>query len=103
MALLSGARNHKNSQLAQEIYDRMNKLFPQLKDSWMAASILLANTYTLSGDIGKSTDIKIGLAQSGVKKKSGLSWTTTTNGKYYVSLQYFLFVSTKRKNERTSV
>ena len=86
MALLSGARNHKNSQLAEEIYDRMSKLFPQLKDSWISASVLLANTYTSIGDIGKATDVKMQLAQSGLKKKGGRSWTTTSNGKYYVSL-----------------
>ena len=64
----------------------MNKLFPQLKDSWMSASVLLANTYTSIGDIGKATDVKMQLAQSGLKKKGGRSWTTTSNGKYYVSL-----------------
>ena len=86
MALLSGARNHKTLELAQEIYHRMNKLFPGLKESWMAASILLANTHTSAGDFGKATDIKVELAQSGVKRKGGLSWTTTASGKFYVSL-----------------
>ena len=91
MAILSGARNHKNSQLAEEIYNRMKKLFPQLQDLWVSASILVANTYSLLGDMGKATDIKIELAQSGLKRKSGLSWTTTSNGKYYVSLMHFFF------------
>ena len=86
MAVLSGARNHKNSQLAEEIYNRMKKLFPQLQDLWLSASILVANTYSLLVDMGKATDIKSELAQLGLKRRSGLSWTTTSNGKYYVSL-----------------
>ena len=86
VALLSGSRTSKNSRLAEEIYDRINKLFPKLKDSWVSASVLLANTYASTGDLGKATDIKKEIAQSGLKKRSGLSWTTTSNGKYYVSL-----------------
>ena len=96
MALLSGARNHKNSQLAEEIYNRMKKLFPRLQHSWVSASVLLANTYSSSGDVGKATDIKIELVQSGLKKTSALSWTTTNNGKYYVSLMHFFFSEEKK-------
>ncbi|CAF4874568.1 unnamed protein product [Rotaria sp. Silwood1] len=74
-ALLSGARNDKNSKLAQDIVDRMHKLFPDFKNSLVSASILLANVYASSGAMEKTTDIKIQLHTSGAKKKVGLSLT----------------------------
>ncbi|CAF4001353.1 unnamed protein product, partial [Rotaria magnacalcarata] len=74
-ALLSGARNAKNSKLAQEVVDRMQKLFPDLKSSLLPASILLANVYASSGDIEKATDIKIELNKSGGKKQIGITMT----------------------------
>ncbi|CAM4770811.1 unnamed protein product [Rotaria magnacalcarata] len=75
MALLSGARNQKNSKLAQEVVDRIRKLFPDVKGSLLPASILLANTYASSGDIEKATNIKIELHKSGAKKKAGATLT----------------------------
>ncbi|CAM4965538.1 unnamed protein product [Rotaria socialis] len=75
MALLSGARNEKNSKLAQQVVDRMQKLFPDLKSSLLPASILLANVYASSGDIEKATDIKIELHKSGGKKQIGITMT----------------------------
>ncbi|CAF4692710.1 unnamed protein product, partial [Rotaria socialis] len=75
MALLSGARNQKNSKLAQEVVDRIRKLFPDVKGSLLPASILLANTYASSGDIEKATNIKIELHKSGAKKKAGVTLT----------------------------
>ncbi|CAF4728544.1 unnamed protein product, partial [Rotaria magnacalcarata] len=74
-ALLSGARNQKNSKLAQEVVDRIRKLFPDVKGSLLPASILLANTYASSGDIEKATNIKIELHKSGAKKKAGATLT----------------------------
>ncbi|CAF4242472.1 unnamed protein product, partial [Rotaria magnacalcarata] len=65
VALLSGARNQKNSKLAQEVVDRIRMLFPDVKGSLLPASILLANTYASSGDIEKATNIKIELHKSG--------------------------------------
>ncbi|CAF1456564.1 unnamed protein product [Adineta ricciae] len=82
MALLSGARNDKNAQLAQNIYDRMKTLFPSTKDPLTAAEVLLANTYASSGDIGKAADIRIQHMKSGVKKKIGTS-TTVVDGEIY--------------------
>lgn len=84
MALLSGARNDKNTQLAQNICDRLKRLFPSTKDSLTAADVLLANTYASSGDIGKASDIRIQLTKSGAKKKIGTS-TTVVDGEIYVS------------------
>ncbi|CAF4583839.1 unnamed protein product [Rotaria sp. Silwood2] len=74
-ALLSGARNDKNSKLAQDVVDRMHKFFPDFKNSLVSASILLANVYASSGAMEKATDIKIQLHTLGAKKKVGLSLT----------------------------
>ncbi|CAF1012481.1 unnamed protein product [Adineta ricciae] len=43
MALLSGARNAKNLDLAEKTFHRIQKHFPQLKHRIVAASVLLAN------------------------------------------------------------
>ena len=85
MALLSGARNVKNNNLSQQLYDRMKKHFPQSKDPLISASILLANVYASTGNIDKASDIRIRLNQSGAKKKMGLT-STVVNGQVYVSL-----------------
>ncbi len=85
MILLSGARNVKNSNLSQNIYDRMKKLFPQMVNSLLSAAILLANTYASSGEMDKASNIRIQLNKSGIKKKIGLSWTSV-NGQLFVSL-----------------
>ncbi|CAF1622168.1 unnamed protein product [Adineta ricciae] len=82
MALLSGARNEKNSDLAQNVYNRMKILFPLTKDSLTSASVLLANTYASIGDIKKSSDIRMGLHRSGAKKKVGKSMTVV-DGEVY--------------------
>ena len=84
MILLSGARNVRNSNLSQNIYDRMKKLFPQMVDPLGTAAILLANVYASSGEIDKASAIRIQLNKSGIKKKIGHSWTSV-NGQIFVS------------------
>ena len=84
MSFLSGTRNQKNSQLAQQTYDRMRKCFPQSKDLLTSGSTLLANVYQATGDLEKAFQIRHQMTQSGLKKKSGLSWTAV-NGQIYVS------------------
>ena len=74
-----------NTDLSQNVYDRMKKLFPQMTNPLIAAAVLLANVYASSGDIDKALDIRIQLNQSGVKKKIGLSWTVV-NEQLFVSL-----------------
>ena len=86
MALLSGARNDKNSYLSQKVFDRMKNLFPNVKNSLVPASILLANVYASSGDIEKATDIKVQLHRSGAKKQVGIT-VTELDGKLLVSLK----------------
>jgi hypothetical protein len=85
VALLSGARNEKNSHLSQQVFDRMKKRFPEVGNSLPAALVLLANTYASSGDMEKASNIQIQLSRSSVKKTIGLSWTVV-NGQYFVSL-----------------
>ncbi|CAM4802829.1 unnamed protein product [Rotaria magnacalcarata] len=80
--LLSGARNQKNTKLSQEVVDRMQKLFPNMKSSLVPASILLANVYASAGDIEKATDIKIELHKSGCKKQIGVT-VTDIDGKLW--------------------
>lgn len=72
VVLLSGVRNDRNSHLAQEIYERMKKHFSQSHDVLISVAILLANVYGSIGDIDKTSEIRIQLAKSGVKKKN---WT----------------------------
>ena len=60
MALLAGARNEKNCDLSQDIYNEMKKLFPTMKDSLTAAAVLLANTY--------ASDIPFELSRSASKE-----------------------------------
>ena len=84
MALLSGARNQRNSSLSEQIYHRIEKNFPNYKQEMIPATILLANTYQASGNIEKARYIKNKLNVEGAKKKQGLTWTEV-NGKIFVS------------------
>ncbi len=86
VALLSGARNEKNSSLAALVFDRMKQLFPDLPKSLTSASVLLANVYGALGELEKASDIRYKLIKSGVKKQIGIS-STVLNGRFYVSLE----------------
>jgi hypothetical protein len=86
VALLSGARNMKNSHLSQQIYNQMKKIFPELTNQLTSASILLANVYASSGEMEKALNIRNQLSESGAKKTIGLTWSAV-NGKIFVSLK----------------
>ena len=58
VALLSGARNHRQADLAQKLYDRMRSLFPDHKSNLIAASILVSNIYSSLGDYEQSKEIR---------------------------------------------
>ncbi|CAF2070889.1 unnamed protein product [Rotaria magnacalcarata] len=75
MALLAGARNAKNNQISQKVFNRMKKLFPDLTDPITAATILLANSYASSGEIDMASKLRQELVKSRRKKQVGLSWT----------------------------
>ena len=85
VALLSGARNERNSHLAEQVYDRMKKLFPQSYDLLTSGVTLLANIYGSIGDLEKASDLRMTLKNSNFKKKIGIS-RTVINRKIYVGL-----------------
>ena len=87
VALLSGCRNYKNIDLAEEVHRRMLQHFPEAHDSMTAATVLLANTVASSGDTDKAWDVRMLLNRPDVRKTVGLSWTTV-NSKFYVSQRF---------------
>ncbi|CAF3917738.1 unnamed protein product [Rotaria sordida] len=50
MSLLSGARNNRNENLSEMIYNRMKSMFPNEKDHLISGAILLANIYSSLGE-----------------------------------------------------
>ncbi|CAF3542705.1 unnamed protein product [Rotaria socialis] len=76
MAVLSGARNHRNSRLAEKIYNRMKSLFPDEKQSLISGTILLSNIYSSLGLSEQASDIRsYQRHELGAKAKPGMSWT----------------------------
>ena len=86
--MLSGARSDRNVNLAKRIFDQIEDRFPQNKDCITAATVLLANTHALSGDISTASSIRMKLSQTGMKRKSGIS-STVYNGHMVVSENVF--------------
>jgi hypothetical protein len=58
VALLSGARNHRNFSLSQKVFDRMKHLFPDKKDVLISGSILLSNTYLSIGEDEQAKEVQ---------------------------------------------
>ena len=76
VTLLSGARNGRQSDLAQKIYNRMQSLFPHETDSLISGSILLSNIYLSTGDHEEARKIRLDrIRQYGTKVNPGVSWT----------------------------
>ncbi|CAM4877832.1 unnamed protein product [Rotaria socialis] len=76
MAMLSGARNNRNSVLSQRLYNQMKSLFSNKKDDFIAASILLCNTYSSLGQFEQAAHIRsTRIKESGKNVKVGLTWT----------------------------
>jgi hypothetical protein len=76
VAVLSGARNRRQSDLAQKLYDRMRSLFPHHKSDLIAASILVGNIYSSIGDYGQSQEIRNDrLKHYGAKVTPGITWS----------------------------
>ncbi|UJR29210.1 hypothetical protein I4U23_010424 [Adineta vaga] len=79
-ALLSGARNSRNSIVSDRIFKRMQHLFGDEKDTLIAGSILLSNTYSSIGDRQRSEDVRLNrIKQMGNNVTVGLAWTTVNN------------------------
>lgn len=90
VAILSGARNHGHSSLAQKLLEKIKEKCSNQDDGILrAASILVANTYALSGDDEKSFDIKEKLDRSNKKRVVGVSWTEV-NGEIAVSFEFLI-------------
>ena len=88
MTILSGARNQRNTALGEKIFEKLKKNFPERQHRMVAASILLANTYSSAKDYERSSDIQEhwrNLFQT--KREIGTSWTEV-NGEISVSEQY---------------
>ncbi|CAF0944362.1 unnamed protein product [Adineta ricciae] len=80
MALLSGARNVRDSNLSNRIYKKMQLLFSDEKDTLIAGSVLLSNIYSSIGDHHRAGDIRTNrIKQFGYNVKVGLSWTSVNN------------------------
>ncbi|CAF1445957.1 unnamed protein product [Adineta steineri] len=76
MALLSGARNSRQSHLSQEIHKRMQLLFPNEKNHLISASVLLCNISSSLGDHEEAQALRLDrIKEFGNKAKVGLSWT----------------------------
>ncbi|CAF1270060.1 unnamed protein product [Adineta steineri] len=76
MALLSGARNSRQSHLSQEIYKRMQLLFPNEKHHLRSASVLLCNISSSLGDHEEAQALRLDrIKEFGNKVQVGLSWT----------------------------
>ena len=84
VALLGALRVHRQKKLAEMMRHRIGQMFPQHSEVQVAAAVLMANTYSLLGEVEKATDVKIEMHRSGMKKKAGESWTTA-EGQFYVS------------------
>lgn len=85
MALLSGARNERNVEVSKQVFESMEKLFPELKDCLVPASILLANVYASSGHLDEANVIRMRLNEAGLRKQAGASWTAV-KGKLWVCI-----------------
>ncbi|CAF4138380.1 unnamed protein product, partial [Rotaria magnacalcarata] len=76
MAILSGARNSRDSILSEKMYRRMKILFPDEKGALISGSILLCNVYSSLGDHEEAEDIRFNRRKElGKKVQVGLSWT----------------------------
>ena len=85
VTMLSGARIEKNAYLSQKIFDRICLLFGNDEDYLSSATVLLANTYGLNGDFARTSELRMQMSQSKIKKVPGRS-STIVNGKLVVRL-----------------
>ena len=90
MSILSGARNAKNSSLAQQIFDRIETNFPDDESALISARVLLANTFALNGDKKSAKKTRMQLQQLRTRKVAGLAWTVI-DGRVFVSERETIF------------
>ena len=77
--MMSGARTQCNTALSEKILAKVNTQFPDLPEYSISALILLGNTYSSTGDLNRSLDIRKQIQRSHVKPQIGQSWTCIDN------------------------
>ncbi len=98
VAMLSGARNCRDSILSEKLYNRMKSLFPDRRENLISASILLCNTYSSLGEYEQAKHIRSNrIKQLGTKVKVGLSWTEV-NGEIVVKKIFLYYIEIRKKN-----
>ena len=85
VAMLSSARNEKNACLSQKIFERVRLLFLDDEDLLSSTTVLLTNTYGSSGDFIRTSELRMEMRPSNLKKVPGRS-STIVNGKLVVRL-----------------
>ncbi|CAF1366668.1 unnamed protein product [Rotaria sordida] len=76
MSLLSGARNNRNQNLSEMIYNRMKSMFPNEKDHLISGAILLANIYSSLGEHELAKTFRYNqIKELKTNVKPGLTWT----------------------------
>ncbi|CAF3342193.1 unnamed protein product [Rotaria sp. Silwood2] len=76
MCLLSGARNNRNSNLSEKVYNQMKSLFPDQKQGLLSGAILLSNIYSSVGEDQLSKEFRSNqIKELETKIKLGLSFT----------------------------
>lgn len=85
VTMLSAARNQKNAYLSQTMFDRIRLLFSDDESVLSSATVLLANTYGLTGNLTRTSELRMEMHQSKLKKVPGRS-STMVNGKIVVGL-----------------
>ena len=100
--MLSGARNHKNTDVAEKVFNSLQLHFPEINKSSIPASLLLSNMYASSGNMDKALAIRNQIQQSGIKKEISLSWTVI-NDKVLVSITNIFFCSKQNIYENNMI
>ncbi|CAF1149845.1 unnamed protein product [Rotaria sordida] len=75
MSMLSSARSARNTSLSRKIFDRIQSNFSDVQSCLTSVTVLLADTYALSGNKLIASNIRTKLSQSSMKKAVGYSWT----------------------------
>ncbi len=84
VAIMSGARTQWNTNLSEKFFLRMKKIFPDLKDYHILASILLANTYFPTEKSDRLENLRKEIRESIIRPQVGRSWACV-NGQLVVS------------------
>lgn len=79
MSVLSSARNQRDSDLAEKIFNRMKQLFADQREQLESAQILVVNTFASSGRSSQAEQIRLKFDRDQPKKKVAISMTVVDN------------------------